>query len=136
MPVGGRTPSSVPRVAGHPFLAGGPPSHGPDRDALREESHFKFGEINKLGSGGGTKPVIIIFLAKKLVKSPKKIGPRPKNKGGPKVEKKVVFWHKKCEKFRIRHPHFFSQKIFNPPMRPKRHFAPKCTCPTIVTPRN
>ena len=34
------------------------------------------------------------------------------------MPKKVVFWLKKCEKFRIRHPKFFSA-----PMRSKMHFA-------------
>ena len=34
------------------------------RGSLREESHFKFGEINTLGSGGGTKPVNYIFWQK------------------------------------------------------------------------
>ena len=84
---------------------------------------------------GGTKPEFF-FRCKKFSEMPKKInsGLRPENKGGPKIEKKVVFWHKKCEKFQTRHPIFFSQKIFNPPMRPKRHFALKDTFPmeTIV----
>ena len=58
----------------------------------------------------------------------------PKIRGVQKSKKKVVFWHEKCEKFRTRHPIFFSQKIFKPPMRPKRHFALKDTFPmeTIV----
>ena len=65
---------------------------------------------------------------------PKKSGLRPENKGGYKNRKKVVFWHKKSENFRIRHPKKKSQIFFNPPMRPKRHFALKDTFPieTIV----
>ena len=73
--------------------------------------------------GGGTLPENF-FRCKKFSEMPIFFsGPRPENKGGPKIEKKVVFWHKKCEKFRTRHPFFFSQKFFNPPMRPKRHFS-------------
>ena len=62
-------------------------------------------------------------------------GLRPENRGVPKAKNKVVFWHKKCEKFGIRHPIFFSQYFFNLPMRPKRHFVLKDTfsIETIVT---
>ena len=35
--------------------------HGLAARDLREQSHFKFGEINRLGSGGGTKPVIFFW---------------------------------------------------------------------------
>ena len=57
---------------------------------VREESHFKFGEINRLGSGGGDQ-TCYFFLAKNLVKSPKKSYLRPENKGGPKIEKRSFF---------------------------------------------
>ena len=63
--------------------------------------------------------------AKNLVKCPIFFSGGPKIRGVQKSKKKVVFWHKKCEKVRTRHPIFFSQKFFNPPMRPKRHFALK-----------
>ena len=53
-----------------------------------------------------------------------------------KIEKKVVFWHKKCETFRIRHPKKKYQKCFNPPMRPKRHFALKDTFPMETRVKN
>ena len=64
----------------------------------------------------------------------KKSGLRPENKGGPKIEKKVVFWHKNVKNFESGIHIFFSQNIFNSPMRPKGHFALKCTFPmeTIV----
>ena len=62
---------------------------------------------------GGGPNLIIIFGVKILVKCrKKKSGLRPANQGGPKIEKKVVFWHKKREKFRIRHPNFFFSKNF------------------------
>ena len=68
--------------------------------------------------------------AKNLVKCrKKKSGLRPENKGGPKIEKKVVFWHTKCEKFRIRHPNIFFSKNIQPTnaaekaLCTKRHFS-------------
>ena len=78
--------------------------------------HKKIIDVQVGGSGGAEyKPPERPYLkkisgAKILVKCRKKLGLQPKNKGGPKIEKKVVFWHKKCEKFPIRHPIFFSQK--------------------------
>ena len=36
----------------------------------------------------------------------------PKIRGVQKLPKKVVFWLKKCEKIRIRHPLFFSQIFY------------------------
>ena len=47
----------------------------------------------------------------------------PKIRGVPKSKKKVVFWHKKCEKFRIRHPIYFFSKNFQP-----THAAEKALC--------
>ena len=85
--------------------------------------------------GGGTKPDNF-SRCKNFSEMPKKLGLRPENKGGPKIEKKVVFWHKKSENFRIRYPIFFFQKKFNPPMRPKRHFALKGTFPTETIVKN
>ena len=84
--------------------------------------------------GGGTLPEKI-FRCKKFSEMPKKNrASGPKIRGVQKSKKRVVFWHKKCENFRTRHPIFFSQKKFNPPRRPKRHFALKDTFPmeTIV----
>ena len=45
---------------------------------------------------------------------------------GPKIEKKVVFWHKELEKIGIRNP-FFSQKKIIAPRRVKMNFAIKNT---------
>ena len=59
----------------------------------------------------------------------KKSGLRPENKGGPKIEKKVGFWHKKCENFQIWNPIFFFSKKFQPTnaaekaLCTKRHFS-------------
>ena len=36
----------------------------------------------------------------------------PNIRGVQKLPKKVVFWLKKCEKFRIRHPKIFISKTF------------------------
>ena len=59
---------------------------------LREQSHFKFGEINRLGSGGGGPNLLIFFFGKNFSEiAKKKSGLRPKNKGGPKIEKKGRF---------------------------------------------
>ena len=104
--------------------------------AVREQSHFKFGEINRLGSGGGTKPVNFFFgknfseIAKKFFRA---FG--PKIRGGSKNRKKRSFFGiKNVKNFESGIYSFFSQKFFNPPMRSKGHFALKCTFPmeTIV----
>ena len=58
----------------------------------REQSHFKFGEINRLGSGGGTKPVNF-FVGKnfsEIAKKNRAYGPKIRG-GGPKIEKKGRF---------------------------------------------
>ena len=74
---------------------------------------------------GGTKPDNN-FRGQNFSEMSKKSGLRPANQGGPKIEKKKSFFGiKNAKNFDIRHPIFFSLKIFNPPMRPKRHFALK-----------
>ena len=58
-----------------------------------EKSHFKFGEINRLGSGGGEPNLLFIYLAKKN----RAFG--PKIRGVKKVKVKVVFCIKNVKKF-------------------------------------
>ena len=70
-----------------------PPSAGVGR--IREESHFKFGEMNRLGSGGGTKPVNFFCGEKFSEIAKKKSGLRPENKGGPTFLLFLIFWLKK-----------------------------------------
>ena len=53
----------------------------------------------------------------------------PKIRGVQKSKKRSFFGIKNVKNFETRHQIFFSQKIFNPPMRPKRHFALKDTFP-------
>ena len=87
--------------------------------------------------GGGT--LIKFSGAKILVKYRK----RNKNRAsGPKIQpgegvqklKQVVFWHKKCEKFRTRHPIFFIKNFSTHQCCRKGTFALKDTFPmeTIV----
>ena len=77
---------------------------------------------------GGTKPDNF-FRCINFSEMPEKTsGLRPENKGGPKIEKRFVFWHKNVKNFESRVHFFFSQIFFNP-MRPKRHFALKGTFP-------
>ena len=48
----------------------------------------------------------------------------PKIRGVQKSKKKVVFWHKKCEKFRIRHPkNFQPANAAEKSLCTKRHFS-------------
>ena len=57
----------------------------------------------------------------------------PKKSGVHKLHQKVVFWLKKCEKFRIQHPIFFFSKKFHPTnaaekaVFTKKQFFPKET---------
>ena len=58
----------------------------------------------------------------------KKSGLRPENKGGPQIEKKGSFFGiRNAKNLESGIQIFFSQTIFNLPMRPKRHFALKDT---------
>ena len=65
----------------------------------------------------------------------KKIGPPARKQGGSQNRKKRSFFGiKNVKNFESGIRIFFSQKFFNSPMRPKGHFALKCTFPmeTIV----
>ena len=60
--------------------------------ALRVEPHFKNEGIYRSIEIGGTKPLNFFARCKKISEMPKKkSGLRPKNKGGPKIEKKGRF---------------------------------------------
>ena len=54
------------------------------------------------------------FRCKSFSEMPKNRASGPKIRGVQKLEKRVVFWHKKYHKFRIRHPIIFFSNFFQP----------------------
>ena len=81
--------------------------------------------------GRGDHCRFFLFNRKTKLKNPEIFfsGLRPKNKGVQKLEKMSFFGIKNVKNFKSGIQFFFSQKIFNPPTRPKRHFALKDTFP-------
>ena len=103
--------------------------------ALREQSHFKNERIYRsIEMGGG--PNLKILRCKKNSEMPNFFfrASGPKIRGVQKSKKRSFFGIKNVKNFESGIHIFFSQKFFNPSMRPKGHFALKCTFPmeTIV----